>query len=297
MPTTLADYVAAFLSDMARVARLRPHTLRAYRYELSAAAAALTTPLNQLTLTDLEQWVSRDAVSAATVARRTATLSRFFTWALRHQLCTTHPFVAREATHTRRRLPRPIPAGDERTAIDTAITMVPPPYRHILILLRETGMRAGEALTLTIGDVTIAPGREGIRVRDPKNGTERIVVLGPTATPKALRMLRAHLKTLRGQPPHAPLFRSPRGTRVSYDALHYQWGQVCAAAGRVDAKGKPRYTLHQLRHTRGSELVEHGHRMEIVQRVLGHRDPRSTQGYAALHDDQVRAALEQEGRH
>ena len=95
-------------------------------------------------------------------------------------------------------------------------------------------------------------------MRDPKNGTERIVVLGPTATPKALRMLRAHLKTLRGQPPHAPLFRSPRGTRVSYDALHYQWGQVCAASGLVDAQSKPCCTLHQLRHTRGSELVEHG---------------------------------------
>lgn len=296
MSTTLADHVADFLGDMARVARLRPHTLRAYRYELIAAAAALTVPLDQLTLTALEQWVSRGAVSAATVARRTATLSRFFTWSLRHQLCTTHPLAAREAPPTRRRLPRPIPAGDERIAIDIAITTAPPPYRHILILLRETGMRAGEVLTLTIGDVTLAPGREGIRVRDPKNGTERIVVLGPTATPKALRMLRVHLKTLRGQPPHVPLFCSPRGTWVSYDALHYQWGHLCAAAGRVDAQGKPRYTLHQLRHTRGSELVEHGHRMEIVQRVLGHRDPRSTQGYAALHDDQIRAALEQEGR-
>src|SRR5947207_1987164 len=116
MSTTLAEHVAAFLSDMARVARLRPHTLRAYHYELTAAAAALTAPLDQLTFTALEQWVSRDAVSAATVARR-------------------------------------------------------------------------------------------------------------TATPKALRMLRAHLKTLRGQPPHAPLFRSPRGTRVSYDALHYQWAR------------------------------------------------------------------------
>jgi integrase/recombinase XerD len=297
MSTTLADHVAAFLSDMARVARLRPHTLRAYRYELIAAATILTVPLDQLTLAALEQWVSRGAVSAATVARRTATLSRFFTWALRHQLCTTHPLAAREVTPTRRRLPRPIPAGDERIAIDTTITTAVPPYRQILILLRETGMRAGEALALTIGDVTLAAGREGIRVRDPKNGTERIVVLGPTATPKALRMLRAYLKTLHGQPPHAPLFRSSRGTRVSYDALHYQWGQVCTTAGLVDAQGKPRYTLHQLRHTRGSELAEHGQRMEIVQRVLGHRDPRSTQGYAALHDDQVRAALEQEGRH
>ena len=51
----------------------------AYRYELTAAAAALTVPLDQLTLAALEQWVSRGAVSAATVARRTATLGRFFT--------------------------------------------------------------------------------------------------------------------------------------------------------------------------------------------------------------------------
>ncbi len=235
--------------------------------------------------------MTRGTASAATVARRTATLSRFFTWALRHQLCTTHPLAAREATHTRRRLPRPIPAGDERTAIDTVITTAPPPYHHILILLRETGMRTGEALMLTIGDVTLALGREGIRVRDPKNGTERIVVLGPAATPKALRMLRAHVGTLRGQPPHAPLFRSLRGTRVSYDALHYQWGQVCAIAGLVDAQGKPRYTLHQLRHTRGSELVEHGHRMEIVQRVLGHRDPRSTSSWAACSASRVQAKV------
>jgi site-specific recombinase XerD len=41
-----------------------------------------------------------------------------------------------------------------------------------------------------------------------------------------------------------------------------------------------------------TELVEQGQRLEIVQRVLGHRDPRSTQGYAELAEAQVRAALE-----
>jgi integrase/recombinase XerD len=49
--------------------------------------------------------------------------------------------------------------------------------------------------------------------------------------------------------------------------------------------------LHQLRHTRGTELVEAGKALEIVQRVLGHRDIRSTQGYADLTEAQVRAAL------
>ena len=45
-----------------------------------------------------------------------------------------------------------------------------------------------------------------------------------------------------------------------------------------DATGAPRYTPHQLRHTRGTELLAQGQRVEIVQRVLGHRDIRSTLG-------------------
>ena len=89
-----------------------------------------------------------------------------------------------------------------------------------------------------------------------------------------------------------PLCRSNRGTPVSYDALHYQWGRLCVKVGLVDDGGKPRYTPHQLRHTRGSELVAQGQRVEIVQRVLGHRDIRSTLGYAELEEAQVRAALE-----
>lgn len=60
----------------------------------------------------------------------------------------------------------------------------------------------------------------------------------------------------------------------------------------VENDGAPRYTPHQLRHTRGSELIAQGHRVEIVQRVLGHRDIRSTLNYVELQDAQVRAALE-----
>ena len=88
------------------------------------------------------------------------------------------------------------------------------------------------------------------------------------------------------------LFRSNRGTRVSYDAVHYQWAKLCKISGLVDTNGTPRHTPHQLRHTRGSELIAQGQRVEIVQRVLGHGDIRSTLGYAELQEAQVRAALE-----
>jgi integrase/recombinase XerD len=176
--------------------------------------------------------------------------------------------------------------------VERAIAAAPQPFRLALTILRETGMRAGEVLALNLGDVTLDPSREALQVRDPKNRSERVVVLGPTATPRSLRGLRALLRERRGEPAHTPLFRSNRGTRLSYDALHYQWALACLAAGLADDAGRPRYTLHQLRHTRATELVEQGQRLEIVQRVLGHRDPRSTQGYAELAEAQLRAALE-----
>jgi integrase/recombinase XerD len=190
----------------------------------------------------------------------------------------------------RRRLPRPIREHQEQRALDAAISTAAPPYRLIFTLLRETGMRVGQVLDLRWGDVTLNSGREALRVREPKNGMERAVVLGPTATPRTVRGLRAARRA------YDLVFRSNRGTRIPYDAVHYQWSKLCAAAGLLDATGAPRYTPHQLRHTRGSELIAEGQRIEIVQRVLGHRDIRSTLGYAELQEAQIRAALERPAR-
>ncbi len=149
-------------------------------------------------------------------------------------------------------------------------------------------MRVGEVLALSLGDVTLDPGREGLQVRDPKNRHERLAILGVNATPRTLRGLRVWLREMKGWPSHAPLFTSNRGTRLSYSAVQYQWALLCKKTGLVEADGSLRYTIHQLRHTRGSELVWQGVGMVIVQRVLGHRDIRSTQGYAELDVLQVR---------
>jgi site-specific recombinase XerD len=64
------------------------------------------------------------------------------------------------------------------------------------------------------------------------------------------------------------------------------------AATQLDGNGQPHYTVHQLRHTRGTQMVQDGHALHIVQRALGHKDPRSTQLYADVTEDDVRRALE-----
>ena len=82
-----------------------------------------------------------------------------------------------------------------------------------------------------------------------------MVVLGPTATPRTMRGLRALRARWRDAAPQELLFRSNRGTAVSYDALHYQWGTLSARAGLVTETGAPRYTLHQLRHSSRRRLT------------------------------------------
>jgi integrase/recombinase XerD len=293
---TLATCLEDFLADLNHLERLRPHTLRAYRYELAAAAAdpRFQRPLPELDHKDLEAWLVRGKAATSTVGRRVATFRHLFAWAIRRGLRMQSPLVELAPLRGRRTLPRPIREQYEQRALDAAIASAPPPYRLMFTLLRETGMRAGEVLELRWGDVMLDPGREALRIREAKNGAERTVILGPTATPHSVRGLRAARRAhgRAATADHQVVFLSNRGTRVSYDALHYQWARVCQTAGLVDEAGAPRYTPHQLRHTRGSELIAQGQRVEIVQRVLGHRDIRSTLGYAELQDAQVRAALE-----
>ena len=242
---------------------------------------------------ELDAWLIRAPAATSTVGRRVATFRRFFVWACHQGLCRSNPMADRVPLRGRRRLPRPIREQYEQRALDAAIATAQQPYRLIFTLLRETGMHVGEVLELRWGDVTLDSAREALRVREAKDGVERAVVLGPTATPHTLRGLRSARRALGRTPAdYELLFHSNRGTRVSYDALHYQWAKLCVAAGLLDATGRPRYTPHQLRHTHGSDLIAQGQRVEIVQRVLGHRDIRSTLGYAELQDAQVRAALE-----
>lgn len=290
---TITSELDAFLSDARSRRGLSDHTLRSYRCDLRAAAAAIPQPLDAITTATIEAFLLSRAEKPSTTNRRIASLRRFFHWAMRQGRCDHNPLDLVEAKRTDTLLPRPIRSGEELRALDASIATAPQPYRLIVTILRETGMRADEVLSLNIGDVTLDAGREGLRVTEAKNNTERVVVLTPDVMPKTLRGLRALMRTMGNLPPTTPLFHSNRGTRVSYNTVHYRWGQICAKAGlvaMVNGTQQPRYTIHQLRHTIGSTLIAH-YPEQIVSRMLGHRDPRSTRRYAEVTEQQVRAAL------
>jgi integrase/recombinase XerD len=290
---TLASELESFLTDLRDRRGRAENTIEAYRYDLRTAAQFLDQPLETITTTQLEAFLSSRQEKPSTTNRRLASLKRFFKWAFKCGLCSHNPAELIETAQDEERLPRPIRSEDIKT-VDAAIAKAPQPYRHIFTLLRETGCRADEVLSLNVGDVTLDVGREGLHIREAKNNSERIVVLNADVMKRSLRLLRAYLRELGPLDAGTPLFRSNRGTRTAYDTLYYQWQRLCASAGLLDA-GKPRYTIHQLRHTAGTDFIRH-YPEQIVSRMLGHRDPRSTRRYAEVTEDQVRAVLAERGR-
>ena len=84
---------------------------------------------------------------------------------------------------------------------------------------------------------------------------------------------------------------SSRPTRIITRSSLYHLGS-CAPGGLLDETGAARYTIHQLRHTTATELLEEGHKIGTVQRRRGHKDIRATMGYAEISAAAVRAELE-----
>jgi site-specific recombinase XerD len=295
------ETISSLLPDYLASLRRRGHreaTIRAYASDLAAAGVACPQAIAELRRDDLERWLA-EATAASTQARRLASLRGFFRWCLAAELISRDPTLGLAARRATACLPRPIRGDADRKALDAAIAGYRMPYRLIFTVLRETGMRVGEVLALNVGDVCLVPGNEGLHVRDPKNRVERVVILGPNSTEKSLRRLRHYLKSIGAEslPATHPLFVSNRATRLRYGTVLHHWRQLCRAAGLLDEAGRPRYTIHQLRHTAATALLEEGHQVETVQRRLGHIDIRTTMRYAEVPDAAVRAALEGGPRH
>jgi site-specific recombinase XerD len=106
-------------------------------------------------------------------------------------------------------------------------------------LLAETGLRAGEAVALEVGDVDLASGT--LVVVRGKGGKGRVVPFGPQtarALDRYLRVRRQHRLA-----DTSALWLGDRGRRFTYDALYK------ALVRRADLAGLKGFHPHVLRHT------------------------------------------------
>ena len=165
--------------------------------------------------------------------------------------------------------------------------------RALILLLLRTGIRIGEALGLTLNDLDIRD-RKVHLFEGEKNSMGRVVYLSDDALFAIKLWLRRRDKNKEF------VFYGQGNTRLCYSAGRSRFVKYLKKAG-LEQKG---YTVHCLRHTFASELLNAGMRLECLQQLLGHHNIEMTRRYARLTDKtreeeyfRAMAIIEQGGIH
>jgi integrase/recombinase XerD len=145
--------------------------------------------------------------------------------------------------------------------------------RALILLLLRTGIRIGEALGLRLNDLDIRD-RKVHLFEGEKNSMGRVVYLSDDALFAIKLWLRRRDKNKEF------VFYGQGNRRLCYSAGRSRFVNYLKKAG-LEQKG---YTVHCLRHTFASELLNAGMRLECLQQLLGHQDIEVTRRYARLTD-------------
>jgi integrase/recombinase XerD len=262
-----------YLADLSHANR-SPHTRRVYGADLVSFARFYHGPAPEITPEVLRAFFATIAhLAPATRARKEAAIASFLGWAYRHDLIPGNPMGKVERVHLEPPTPRGIPLGQ----VDAILAVIPAQCRRDRLLFRliaELGLRVGEALGLQVEDVDLTPDDEHLSVLG-KGGRRRTVLIDGDSLVAQLRTYLRHTGYR-----HGPLFRAEkngRGGPLRYQSAQEHWARYCAAAS-VDA------TLHQLRHTHATELVNAGVSLATIRKRLGHRNLQTALRYAEQSD-------------
>jgi integrase/recombinase XerD len=152
-------------------------------------------------------------------------------------------------------------------------------YRAALMTAYGAGLRVSEVVALQIGDIDSQ--RMLLRVRQGKGKKDRYAMLSP-CLPAVLRAWwRAHTYGASQPAKAAPTDWLFPGWRKDHHMNAQSLQTACREAAQVAGIWK-RVTVHTLRHSFATHLLENGTDIRVIQVLLGHTSINTTARYAAV---------------
>ena len=151
-----------------------------------------------------------------------------------------------------------------------------PHYRVCLSTIYSCGLRVGECVRLQISDIDSA--RMQLRVRQGKGRKDRYVPL-PQRT---LELLREYWLTHRHAVWLFPVRNRCGVLPLATQPMNRKGVNVAFAAALKESGVQKQATVHTLRHSWATHLLEAGVSLRTIQTYLGHSSPRTTALYTHL---------------
>lgn len=203
-------------------------------------------------------------VEPVSIARKLSSIRSFYRFEVKKGIRERSPAEGLTLPKLPKRLPRFLIQDEANQLVESVLPQpgVDLRDRTILELLYGAGLRVGELVQITLGDLDLNEG--WVRVRG-KGNKERVVPLGS----KAIEALLCYRKE-RGDEP-GPLF-----------VLTERSIQRIVKKRAIGAGILKRTTPHTLRHSFATHLLEEGADLRGIQELLGHSSLATTQRYTQV---------------
>ncbi|MCH2316685.1 MAG: tyrosine recombinase XerC [SAR202 cluster bacterium] len=285
------DLLAKFEEHLQAERSLAPLTVRNYRADLEPLRDFMQKKeiadfrsLDRQTLRAYLAWLHELGYVRPSVARKLSVLRSFLHWLRRKGIIEHDPIPSRGVMKLESRLPRFLSQEEASKLVQAPDTSskVGARDRALLELVYAGGLRVSEARDLNLSDINFDT-REA-RVRG-KGSKERVVLMGESARDA----IGSYLREVRGKDgsleDDGALFVNRYGNRLSQRSIQKTVKRYAGETGLGS-----RVHTHTLRHSFATHMLEGGADLRVVQELLGHASPATTQVYTHVTGSEARRA-------
>lgn len=294
----LQAQLAAWFDWLRGEKRMSGHTIDGYgrdlrRFFLFFAEHKSKKPslkmLEKLSVRDFRSYLSarmQEGVSRATVNRAMSSVRNFYRFLEQNDILTNAALAVIQAPTPPKKIPRPLAAEKIFSLLECVEKKHKDPWQGardvaLFTLLYGCGLRLGEALSLSVGDI---PEKGDAMSLIGKGGKERLVPLLPQVKDALARYMNSCPFPMRKG---KPLFIGKQGGALNPGVVQRLMRQIRAEMGLPDS-----ITPHALRHSFATHLLSSGGDLRTIQELLGHGSLASTQRYTDIDTAQLMGVYE-----
>ena len=223
--------------------------------------------------------LNKNKFSKTTINRKLTSIRTFLSWAVDNNYFNQNQIKIVNNLKVEKKLPNVLTASYINRLLDNLPESSEKDIRDkaILELMYSSGLRVSEVSNLTLNSI---------------NKNNSIRVLGKGSKERVLPMTkRAYVSTKKYIETSRPKFENDKSK--NYLFLGVRGGQLSDREIRRIVKFRTGTFPHSIRHTFATHLLEGGADLRIVQELLGHNDPSTTQIYTHVSKKQLQKKYKQ----
>lgn len=257
------------MTERMALQRYSPNTIKAYKQYAEVFLQAMSdyTSLKKIPVSEIEGFINRmvtdNKISVSYQRSLVGAIKKLYELTLDEEVKLDYLYPKRNFSS----LPKFFSKDEIKRIFDATDNLK---HKAMLMTIYSCGLRLSELLNLKITDIRSAD--KLLQINKSKGNKDRVVSLPD----RLLEILREYYKQYK---PSAYLFEGANGGRYSERSVQLVLKKALAK-GKINASG----SVHTLRHSYATHLIQSGVDIRIVQKLLGHESIKTTQIYTHITD-------------